>query len=69
MFDVPEDLIHRIYEDEEARRADFSPEVLEIIDELGKYTQELTREDKDYIYEKTGFYIDYSAIIDLRFKR
>ena len=58
MFDVPEDLIHRIYEDEEARRADFSPEVLEIIDELGKYTQELTREDKDYIYEKTGLYID-----------
>ena len=58
MFDVPEDLIHRIYEDEEARRADFSPEVLEIIDELRKYTQELTREDKDYIYEKTGFYID-----------
>ena len=58
MFDVPEDLIHRIYENEEARRADFSPEVLEIIDELGKYTQELTREDKDYIYEKTGFYID-----------
>ena len=32
MFDVPEDLIHRI--------------------------QELTRADKDYIYEKTGFYID-----------
>lgn len=58
MFDVPEDLIHRIYEDEEARRADFSPEALEIIDELGKYTQELTREDKNYIYEKTGFYID-----------
>ena len=52
MFDVPGDLIHRVYEDEEARRADFSPEVLEIIDELGKYTQELTREDKDYIYEK-----------------
>lgn len=58
MFDVPEDLIHRIHEDEEARRADFSSEVLEIIDELEKYTQELTREDKDYIYEKTGFYID-----------
>lgn len=58
MLDVPGDLIHRVYEDEEARRADFSPEVLEIIDELGKYTQELTREDKDYIYEKTGFYID-----------
>ena len=32
MFDVPGDLIHRVYEDEEARRADFSPEVLEIID-------------------------------------
>ena len=58
MFDVPGDLVQRVYEDEEARRADFSPEVLEIIDELGKYTQELTREDKDYIYEKTGFYID-----------
>ena len=58
MFDVPGDLIHRVYKDEEERRADFSPEVLEIIDELGKYTQELTREDKDYIYEKTGFYID-----------
>ena len=58
MFEAPQDLLHRIYEDEEERRADFSPEVLEIIDELGKYTQELTREDKDYIYEKTGFYID-----------
>ena len=58
MFEAPQDLLHRIYEDEEARRADFSPEVLEIIDELGKYTQELTREDKNYIYEKTGFYID-----------
>lgn len=40
------------------REGQISPEVLEIIDELGKYTQELTREDKDYIYEKTGFYID-----------
>ena len=58
MFDVPVDLPHRIYEDEESIRAEFSPEVLEIIDELGKYTHELTREDKDYIYEKTGFYID-----------
>lgn len=27
MFDVPGDLIHRIYEDEEARRADFSPRI------------------------------------------